>query len=155
LQGFKKLCVTIWRDSLGSSDPYSSFLQQLIEIGKDSIPLSNPWLDIKDGYNTVGEDEWFDLVLISNDKTFSKKILKGKKEWRIDFGFLSIILEAQNASDSQGSYYLVDNEHMEEGISLIYLDAQEHSEIKELDVLYLEELTEELIDRWRTIFIDW
>lgn len=138
LRQFKHICVSVWRDDLTHGEPYNDIILQLNEIGNDPIAIS----EIRDGYRNSQPDSEFSLELIVNET--SHKILLNHGRW-LDYNFLKVFLSAFNASNTNGKYYAISSDTMDEGVAFIWLSPKEYEEILRDGILVLFELNESYI----------
>lgn len=138
LREFKHLCVSVWRDDLTNGEPYNDIILQMNEIGNNPIVIS----EIKDGYPNSEPGSDFNLELTTKSTTHKATLNHGS--W-LDYNFLKVFLAALKASSTNGNYYAVSSDTMDEGKAFIYLSPEEHSEVLRTGIIDLNELDENYI----------
>lgn len=141
LKKMNDIVVVIWNDDLNKNQTYLHLLIRLAQITKNPFPLEIT--SITDDYLTTEENCEFKFAFVSREKNHEVKLKKGLY---LDYRFLKPIIEATEASQNNGKFYLVDDEKLDGGFCFIYLDNKEYNTIIDNGIIRVYELTTELID---------
>lgn len=115
------MILDIWCDDLSDNYTYLHILFQLCRIQKH--PYSLELSKIYDDYLKVKENENFIFGFESKNKIYEIEL---KSSLYLDYNFLKPIIDAVNDNDIKGKYYLLGDESMEDGYSIIHLSDNEH-----------------------------
>lgn len=114
-------------------------MNRLNDIGKSALGFPH----IVDNYSDSKRGDVFGLTLTAKTIPYHVDLKNGRF---LDYNFLKVLIRAFKANNTDGNFYVVSSETMDEGYALIYADADEYSAIIKSGVFELYELDESEID---------
>lgn len=139
LREFPHICASVWRDDLYDSETYTRAIQKMLDIAPDAFSVS----DIRDDSADTIRGEHFDVSLKSRGVEYS--VTLQHQRW-LDFDFLKLLLQVNEAHQANGKYYRVSSETMDEGYAFLYLQPDRYADLIEAGIVELYELAANQIE---------
>ena len=139
LRALKHICITVWCDDLYDGTPYADAVHRLNQIGNRPLTIS----EIVDDYERSEKGADFKFSMTTDGTIRTVMLNHGRY---LHYKFLGTFLEAIKGTDLQGKYYALQNDYIEDGLTLLFLTPEEHSKLTDSGLVIVYELTEAYIN---------